>query len=48
MDGFARVFMSVMLLAAAWLGASCSSISDGKFNPDKFWEERAKEPGGSD
>jgi hypothetical protein len=34
---FARVCVSVLVLAAASLGAGCGFISEGKFNPDKFW-----------
>ena len=37
MNKFARAFISVLLLAAAGLGAGCGFISEGKFNPDKFW-----------
>lgn len=42
---FARVFMSVLLLAAAGLGVGCGS--QGTFNADKFWKEHERDqPGG--
>lgn len=41
---FARIFMSVLLLAAAGFGAGCGFISEGKFNPDKFLLKQAEEP----
>ena len=37
MNKLARVCMSVLLLAAAGLGAGCGYMSEGKFNPDKIW-----------
>jgi hypothetical protein len=37
MNRFALAFISVLLLGAAGLGAGCGFISEGKFNPDKFW-----------
>jgi hypothetical protein len=40
---FARAFVSVLLLAAAGLGAGCGLISEGKFNPDKMWLKQAGE-----
>ncbi len=43
MSEFARVLMSVLLLAAAGLGAGCGFISEGKFNPDKIWLKPAGE-----
>jgi hypothetical protein len=43
MSKFARVFVSVLLLAAAGLGVGCGYISEGKFNPDKFWLKQAVE-----
>jgi hypothetical protein len=44
MTKYARVLMSVLLLAAAGLGAGCGFISEGKFNPDKFLLKPAGEP----
>jgi hypothetical protein len=43
MSKFARAFVSVLLLAAAGLGAGCGFISEGKFNPDKIWLKPAAE-----
>jgi hypothetical protein len=40
---FVRAFMSVLLLAAAGIGAGCGFISEGKFNPDKIWLKPAGE-----
>jgi hypothetical protein len=38
MSRHARAILSVLLLlVAAGLGAGCGLISEGKFNPDKFW-----------
>jgi hypothetical protein len=43
MSKFARVWISVLLLAAAGLGAGCGFISEGRFNPDKIWLNPAEE-----
>jgi hypothetical protein len=44
MNKLARVFVSVLLLAAAGLGAGCGFMSEGKWNPDKLWLRGAEEP----
>jgi hypothetical protein len=43
MSKFARVFTSVVMLAAVGLGAGCGFISEGKFNPDKIWLKQGGE-----
>ena len=43
MSKSARVVLSVLLLAAAGLGAGCGYLSEGKFNPDKIWLKPAGE-----
>jgi hypothetical protein len=44
MTRFARVLMSVLLLAVAGFGAGCGFISEGKWNPDKFLLKPVDEP----